>query len=133
MGLEFGKLENYKCIDIDLKIFHNTYGNYPLPPNPLLDESIRNRFFYACMGWIGRNPFLNWIKSRDVLSRRLIQRNAIKEGAKAASGYFGDERFLILPEVLELSYDRLDIVIQEYRELASAWKEFIEKLYGGSN
>ena len=128
MGIEFSKLSNYKCIDIDLKIFHNTYGNYPVVPNPLEDKKIRDRFFYACMGWLGRNPFLNWIKEKDVVSKRLKQKKAMDIGALAASNYFNDDRFLMLPEVLEMSYDRLDVVVDEYKELVITWKEFITKL-----
>jgi hypothetical protein len=45
-----------RCIDIDLKIFHNCFGDFPTPPDITLQKNL-DRFFFACMGWIIRNPF----------------------------------------------------------------------------
>lgn len=127
MGIEINRLKTHKCIDIDTKIFHNTYSNYPQIPDILNDEKIKDRFYYACMGWIGRNPFLNWIHGEDVSHKRIEQGRALKVGAKEIARYLNDDRFLILEEALEISYDRLDVVIKEYRDLTTSWKEFIVK------
>ncbi|MGB3366945.1 MAG: hypothetical protein WBA54_05630 [Acidaminobacteraceae bacterium] len=127
MGIEINRLKTHKCIDIDTKIFHNTYSNYPQIPDILNDKNIQDRFFYACMGWIGRNPFLNWINGEDVSLKRIKQANALKIGSKEIARYLNDDRFLILEEAIEISYDRLDIVIKEYRDLTISWKEFIVK------
>lgn len=127
MGIEISRLNTHKCIDIDTKIFHNTYSNYPKIPDILNEQAIKDRFFYACMGWIGRNPFLNWIHGEDVYKKRVKQANALKIGAKEIAKYLDDDRFLMLEEALGISYDRLDIVIKEYRDLTSSWKEFIIK------
>jgi hypothetical protein len=65
LGIKLKKSDK-KCIDIDTKIFHNTFGNYPEIPDIKRDDSIRDRFYYTCLGWIGRNPFLNWLKREDL-------------------------------------------------------------------
>lgn len=127
MGIEISRLKTHRCIDIDTKIFHNTYSNYPQIPNILDEKNIQDRFFYACMGWIGRNPFLNWIHGEDVSKKRIDQRNALKIGSKEIALYLKDDRFLMLGEALEVSYDRLDVVIKEYRNLTASWREFIVK------
>ncbi len=127
MGIEISRLKSHKCIDIDTRIFHNTYSNYPNIPDILGEKSIQDRFFYACMGWIGRNPFLNWIHNEDVSLKRLEQRQAIRKGSKEVAKYLQDDRFLMLEEALEISYDRLDIVIKEYKDFTRSWREFISK------
>lgn len=127
LGLELERSQTLTCMDIDLRIFHNTYGHYPQVPDILTDENIRNRFYYACMGWIGRNPFLNWITGRDAEGMYKLQRKALEAGAPAVAEYLNDDRFLKLPEALDASYKHLDAMIEEYHSLAVSWKEFISK------
>ena len=132
LGIKLKKSEK-KCIDIDTKIFHNTFGNYPEIPDIKKDESIKDRFYYTCLGWIGRNPFLNWLKGEDIEEVKNRQKKNIIIGSKAVSSYLNDERFLILPEALEISYHNLERVISEYKNTMSAWNDFIKKLekWGG--
>lgn len=127
LGLELERSKTLNCMDIDLRIFHNTYSHYPEVPDILTDENIRNRFFYACMGWIGRNPFLNWITKQDVEAMHKMQRKALELGAPAVAEYLNDERFLKLPEALDASYAHLDTMIEQYHNLATSWTEFISK------
>jgi hypothetical protein len=49
------------------------------------------------------------------------------------ASYLNDERFLILPEALEISYQNLERVISEYKNTMRAWNDFIKKLekWGG--
>ena len=47
-----------KIIDIQTKIFHDTFDNFPEVPE-IHNTDIRERFYNACLGWLGRNPFLN--------------------------------------------------------------------------
>ena len=124
------KLKNSdkKCIDIDTKIFHNTFGNYPKVPDIMKDKSIKDRFYYTCLGWIGRNPFLNWLKGEDVKELKNKQKKNIVIGSQAIASYLEDERFLILPEALEISYYNLEGVISEYKNTMKAWNSFIKKL-----
>ena len=58
---------------------------------------------------------------------------SLRMGAKAAAEYLDDDRFLMLEEALEISYDRLDEVIDEYKKLARSWKEFIERRRSDEN
>jgi len=127
LGIKLKKSDK-KCIDIDTKIFHNTFGNYPEIPDIKRDDSIRARFYYTCLGWIGRNPFLNWLKREDLEEVKNRQRENIIIGSKAVASYLNDERFLILPEALETSYRNLGRVINEYKNTMMAWNDFIEKL-----
>jgi len=127
LGIKLKKSDK-KCIDIDTKIFHNTFGNYPEIPDIKRDDSIRDRFYYTCLGWIGRNPFLNWLKREDLEEVKNRQRKNIIIGSKAVASYLNDERFLILPEALETSYHNLGRVINEYKNTMMAWNDFIEKL-----
>ena len=132
LGIKLKKSDK-KCIDIDTKIFHNTFGNYPEVPDIKKDRSIKERFYYTCLGWIGRNPFLNWLKGKDVEEVKNKQKKNIIIGSKAAASYLKDERFLILPEALEISYRNLERVISEYKNTMRAWNDFIKKLdkWGG--
>ncbi|MBC8499500.1 MAG: hypothetical protein H8D39_03120 [Candidatus Atribacteria bacterium] len=127
LGIKLKKSDK-KCIDIDTKIFHNTFGNYPEIPDIKRDDSVRDRFYYTCLGWIGRNPFLNWLKREDLEEVKNRQRKNIIIGSKAVASYLNDERFLILPEALETSYRNLGRVINEYKNTMMAWNDFIEKL-----
>jgi len=132
LGIKLKKSDK-KCIDIDTKIFHNTFGNYPVVPDIKKDKSIKDRFYYTCLGWIGRNPFLNWLKGEDIEEVKNRQKKNIIIGSKAVSSYLNDERFLILPEALEISYHNLERVISEYKNTMRAWNDFIKKLekWGG--
>ena len=127
LGIKLKKSEK-KCIDIDTKIFHNTFGNYPEVPDIKKDKSIKDRFYYTCLGWIGRNPFLNWLKGKNVEEVKNKQKKNIIIGSKAVASYLKDERFLILPEALEISYHNLERVISEYKNTMRAWNGFIKKL-----
>ena len=132
LGIKLKKSEK-KCIDIDTKIFHNTFGNYPEVPDIKKDKSVKDRFYYTCLGWIGRNPFLNWLKGEDVGEVKDRQKKNIIIGSKAIASYLNDERFKILPEALEISYRNLERVIGEYKNTMRAWNDFIKKLekWGG--
>lgn len=127
LGIKFKNCQK-KCIDIDTRIFHNTFGNYPKVPDIKKDKSIKDRFFYTCMGWIGRNPFLNWMKGIDVKEVRKWQKEKLVIGSRAIASYLRDDRFLILPGALEKSYHDLERVINEYNDTMKAWNNLIEKL-----
>jgi len=127
LGIKLKKSDK-KCIDIDIKIFHDTFGNYPEVPDIKKDKSIKDRFYYTCLGWIGRNPFLNWLKGEDIEEIKNRQKKNIIIGSNALASYLNDERFLILPKALEISYHNLERVIIEYKNTMRAWNDFIKKL-----
>lgn len=119
---------NRKCIDIDMKIFHDTFNNYPFKPDIINDKNIKDRFFYACMGWIGRNPFLNWMHKRDINDVYEKQREALIRGEQAIANYLKDDRFLKLSEALDISYGQLNYMIDRYRNTLDSWSEITTKL-----
>lgn len=127
LGIEMSRSQAYQCIDIDTRIFHNTYGTYPDVPDILSEEKIRSRFFIACMGWIGRNPFMNWLNGNDPEVLKTIQLECLKQSAPKAAAHFKDHRFEQLPEALEIAYDNLPRVIEEYKEFAKSWKILVSK------
>lgn len=127
LGIKFKNSEK-KCIDIDTKIFHDTFGNFPKVPNIKAENRIKDRFFYACLGWIGRNPFLNWLKGEDIEEVKNMQKQNLIIGSKAVASYLGDKRFLILPEALEISYYNLTRVIYEHKSTMKAWNSLLDKL-----
>ncbi|GAF87634.1 unnamed protein product, partial [marine sediment metagenome] len=61
------------------------------------------------------------------------QKKNIIIGSKAVASYLNDERFLILPKALEISYHNLERVIIEYKNTMRAWNDFIKKIekWGG--
>jgi hypothetical protein len=128
LGLRVHKHPDLECIDIDTRIFHNTFGHYPEVPDIVNDQCIKDRFYYACMGWIGRNPFLNWLEGAPIDEIYKRQKKALAIGAPAVAEYLKDERFLILPEALERAYDRLNYTIMEYNKFLLAWQEISNKL-----
>ncbi len=131
LGLEIDKIKDKFFLDIDVKIFHDTFSDFPKPPNILTEESVKDRFFYACMGWIGRNPFLNWILNRDLDKYYTRTRKALVLGVPHISEYLNDERFLLLPEALDESYKNLSQVLIDYYELRNVWASFIQKKFNG--
>ena len=86
-----------------------------------------DRFYYACMGWVIRNPFLNWLREKYAISTEDIniekRYESLLIGSKSAAEYFKDERFLKLPETFQLSYQKLESDIKQFEELMSAWKK----------
>ena len=127
MGIKFKNNEK-TCIDIDTKIFHDTFGDFPKKPDIQTDNKIKERFYYACLGWIGRNPFLNWLKGVDIEEVKNKQKQSLLTGSKSLASYLEDNRFLILPEALEIAYSDLKRVINEYENTMKVWNNMLEKL-----
>ncbi|MCK4654791.1 MAG: hypothetical protein KAU01_10145, partial [Candidatus Cloacimonetes bacterium] len=125
----FGPLIYYyggHCVDIDLLIFHNCFGDFPNKPTITIQKNL-DRFYYACMGWIIRNPFFNWLRSEyyeEVETINTEKRlHALTKGSKAAAEYFSDKRFLNLPEAFEMAYSKLPKDIEHFYNLLDAWNK----------
>ena len=123
-----------QVMDIDLRIFHDTYGNFPWQPE-LKSRTVRDRFFYAAMGWLGRNPFLNWLaveefkmKNIDFEGRKEFQYENLKIGSKAIGDFLGDSRFYELPEAFLAAYTQLNEMIDSYYRTMESWAEFKTKV-----
>lgn len=117
------------CMDIDVHIFHDTYGNYPVLPDLRESRRVRDRFFYACTGWIGRNVFLRWREgcSSSEYTWRLKQ---LEMGARGLCEYTKDERFMELPQIARAAESCLESMVNQYFNTAKAWQEFMERRYG---
>ncbi|RLC51092.1 MAG: hypothetical protein DRH79_06695 [Candidatus Cloacimonadota bacterium] len=120
-----------RCVDIDLLLFHNCFGDFPNKPTINLQKNV-DRFFYACMGWIIRNPFFNWLhKEYGITTEEIDTDNrlaSLKLGAKSAAKYFGDNRFLMLPDAFVAAYNKLPEEIEKFHNLMNAWKTMKTKL-----
>jgi FAD synthase len=75
---------------------------------------------------------LNWLKGVDVKEVKKLQKEKSLIGSRAIASYLRDERFLILPEALEESYNNLGRIINEYENTMKAWDNLIGKLENGS-
>lgn len=118
------KKNSIKCTDINTNIYHNTYEGFPNVPDLKNDLSVQERFFYACTGWIGRNPFYDYL--RCIISNEAIRRTNLKIGAKALSEYTANPKFMLLNEAFEASGKKRRDYIEQYRALKNAWEDFVE-------
>ena len=115
-----------RCVDIDLLVFHNCFGDFPNKPAITIQKNV-DRFFYACMGWIIRNPFFNWLRNEfnseteEINTERRY--HALQKGSTSAAEYFGDKRFLNLPQAFEMSYKKLPEDIDHFYNLTDSWKK----------
>lgn len=126
LGLEVPD-KDHKIIDIDTHIFHNLYGNFPRRPD-IKDKNVQLRLFYACTGWLGRNPFLNWyLRKKNIISRNKfkhryqIQKEALKIAAPLLAEYAANEDFKLLPEFFSAAWLQLDQMVAEYEKLSENW------------
>lgn len=117
-------------MDVDLRVFHNTYAGFPHVPD-VRKQSIRDRFYWACLGWIGRNPFLSWYLDQvgkletDWRSEILLQRVGLEVGGEKAAEHLGDPRFAELADALEASLAGLPDAIRRYRRLIEGWQALL--------
>jgi len=121
-------------IDIDTKIFHNTFSNFPTKPS-IYNPEIKNRFYIACLGWLGRNSFMNWyqqqtgkINYQEFKARKERQKDNLTIGSTKLASFLGDRRFADLPLALDAAYNQLGRMIEEYKKINYAWKELKEKV-----
>lgn len=119
-----------RIIDVDLRIFHDTFEDFPDVPD-VRKESIRSRFYWACLGWIGRNPFLSWYLDQmgylktDWRSETTLQRIGLEAGGEKAAEYLGDPRFIDLTAAFEASFAALPDTITRYQRLMEGWRALL--------
>lgn len=122
-----------QLLDVDLRIFHDTYDDFPTSPD-IFRKDVQARFYNACLGWIGRNPFLTWFRSKMSLKEDLFkeemrrQADGLSVGGKEAARFFENPKFERLPEALEASMAVLHESIERYRRLVGGWGELIKAL-----
>ena len=120
-------VSNGQIMDIDLRVFHHTYEGFPAVPD-IRTESIRDRFYLACLGWIGRNPFLSWYLDQlgmletDLRSETTMQRIGLEVGGEKAAAHLHDPRFQSLITAFEASSQALPDAIARYQRLMRGWQ-----------
>jgi len=133
LGLEIpdGK---HKIIDIDTHIFHDTYDNFPKKPD-ISNADVQERLFYACTGWLGRNPFLNWylkkygyISASEFKKRHREQKLALQIGAPALAKYTGNNHFNLLPDIFSSAWMQLDQMVENYEDTVENWQAIMKKI-----
>jgi hypothetical protein len=122
-----GESRGVRCVDVDMFIFHDTYGDYPQVPSLENKAATQERFFYACTGWIGRNPFLNYILGNSLEQAMQRQRANLYAGVQALIEYTENERYSVLPRAFEAAWNNLPQMVLDYHETMDAWDEFMRK------
>jgi len=126
LGVEIAK-SGVTCTDIGINPLHDTYKDYPAEPDLRGDRGVQDRFYYACTGWAGRNPFLNYILGSDLAAVREEQRERLESGLRALVGYTVNRRFSSVLRNFDVSWDSLGRYINEYEQVLEAWAEFRER------
>ena len=127
LGLEIAK-GGITCTDIGLNPLHDTYKNFPVEPNLRDDKSVQDRFYYACTGWVGRNPLFNYLLGNDLEATREHQRECLERGLASLAEYTGNPRFNGVLKNFDVSWGSLDRYINEFKQVSKAWKEFNDRI-----
>ncbi|MGM0438281.1 MAG: hypothetical protein ACQEQD_08405 [Bacillota bacterium] len=121
-------------IDIDLKIFHNTYNDFPQKPS-LKSKAVKDRIYYASTGWLGRNPFINWLDTKMGKQSQNKWKEKIKReyeslliGSRELTFHLNEKRFLDLGDIFLTSYYQLDKMVESYYKTINAWQEVKSKI-----
>jgi hypothetical protein len=121
------------ALDIDLMVFHDTFGDFPAKPI-IQKRSVRDRFYRACLGWIGRNPFLVWSRAQQGFQEEEYektlarQRAALEYAGPKAGHHLEDVRFAMLSDALDTSISVLPDMIHRFTRLKESWTDLIAAL-----
>jgi hypothetical protein len=115
------------CTDVGLNPLHDTYKSFPSEPDLRRSLADQERFFYACAGWVGRNPLFNYVWGNDLRSVREFQREKLERGLPALAEYTSNPRFQSILDNFDVSWDNLGRYINEYELVIEAWDEFISR------
>ena len=115
------------CMDIGLHPLHDTYKDYPTEPDLQNNPGVQERFYYACTGWVGRNPFFNYMLGNDLQSTKEKQRISLERGLHALSKYTSNPKFKNVLRNFDVSWDNADRYINEFERTCEAWNAFIER------
>jgi hypothetical protein len=122
-----------EMIDIKLPVFHDTFVNFPTRPT-IHTREVRDRFYNACLGWIGRNPLLAWHRAElgtleiSMEAEFERQRDGLQIGGEKAARYLSDHRFESLADALDSSVAALPQTIARYRSLMTGWNALQDTL-----
>ncbi|MCL2202195.1 MAG: hypothetical protein FWB75_09540, partial [Oscillospiraceae bacterium] len=116
------------CTDIALHILHDTYKDFPKEPDLKCDKSVQERFYYACTGWVGRNPFMNHLLGSDLKATREYQRERLAPGLASLAKYTSNPKFNTVLGNFDKSWDNVGRYVNEYEQTLEAWGEFTERI-----
>jgi hypothetical protein len=88
----------------------------------------QERFYYACTGWVGRNPLYNYVRGADIESARELRRGPLDRGIRALAEYTSNPKFLSVMENFDVSWDSLPRYISEYERVMESWGELVAKV-----
>ena len=125
LGLEIAQ-SGIKCTDIGINPLHDTYKDYPAEPDLRGDPSAQERFYYACTGWVGRNPLLNYILGNDLKATMEYQRECLQRGLRMLTSYTANPLFNGVLKNFDTSWDSLGRYINEFEHVSEAWNNFRE-------
>ena len=128
MGLAASR-SHIKSLDIQTPIFHDTYEDYPKIPDLQNNSRVRDRLYYACTGWIGRNVFFRW-KTGHAPTEFTKRNRQLADGAKALYRYTNDRRFLYLPDIQSAAEAWLPDMVKQHQKTKEAWTELTERWFG---
>ena len=121
------------CTDIGLYPLHDTYKDYPSEPDLRGNPKTQDRLYYACTGWVGRNPLYNYLCGDDVKSAREFQREHLERGLRALAEYTLNPRYYRVLKNFNASWDSLGRYVDEYNRVIEAWKEFTKRSYSNES
>lgn len=114
------------CTDIGFNPLHDAYKHYPKEPDLRANEEDQERFYYACTGWVGRNPLLNYVRGADMQAAREGRRDRLERGLRAVAEFTNNPRYLGVLENFDTSWNNLGRYISEYERVMDAWSQFIK-------
>ena len=123
LGMEIAQ-GGIKCTDIGVNPLHDTYREYPAEPDLRSDKAVQERFYYACTGWVGRNPLFNKVLGNDLREVREQQRPHLEKGLRALAEYTGNNEFNGIVKNFEISWDSIGRYIMEFDRISEAWNSF---------
>ena len=123
-----------KIIDINTKIFHDTFNSFPEIPD-IHNADVKMRFYNACLGWLGRNPFLNWylkengkISEKEYKRKIKVEREKLVEGSYKFAENYNCPKFKDLPEAYSVAYSQIENMADDYKTLMKIWEKLIDKI-----
>ena len=117
------------CTDIGINPLHDTYKEYPTEPDLKNDKNVQGRFYYACTGWVGRNPFFNYVLGNDLNATREYQREHLEKGLRALANYTSNPGYYSVLKNFDTSWNSLDRYITEFNQVTEAWQTFMKGVY----
>lgn len=127
LGVDIEKT-NTVCTDVGVKPLHDTYSTFPNEPDLRGDRKVQERFYYACTGWVGRNPLFNYMLGNDLKEVREYQSEKLETGLRGLSSYTANPRYLSVMKNFDVSWDSVNRYISEYEIVRDAFRDFMIRM-----